>query len=378
MRFTAQILLAAAVSLLIAPSRTQAIEVVLDYTYDSSAFFNPATTSGQQARAAVQAAADFYTEILEDTFSAIETPDPYVGQVSTQTWTWDLTFSNPSGSGQVTLTDQSIAADEYRVYVGAQPISGSAIAFGGPGGWSFSGSTDGPGYFPDELAEVQQIGAAFSDAVQNRGEPNGFANWGGAITFDTGTSWHFDHTASPTPGTSDVFSVALHELVHAFGFGTSDEWNALLSGTSFLGPASVNAYSGLPPVDEDGGHWEDGIQSTVFGGTSSQEVLMDSATQSGTRMQLTLLDAAALTDIGWTVVEPEPSSLPGDYNDDGLVDAADYTIWRDNLGGPTPMGTYLEWSANYGSSAPTSSIPEPSATLLAAVALSIGCLARVR
>ena len=26
------------------------------------------------------------------------------------------------------------------------------------------------------------------------------------------------------------------------------------------------------------------------------------------------------------------STLPGDYNGDGVVDAADYTVWRDNLG----------------------------------------------
>jgi hypothetical protein len=30
---------------------------------------------------------------------------------------------------------------------------------------------------------------------------------------------------------------------------------------------------------------------------------------------------------------PPPSGLGGDYNDDGFVDAADYTVWRNNLGG---------------------------------------------
>ena len=27
-----------------------------------------------------------------------------------------------------------------------------------------------------------------------------------------------------------------------------------------------------------------------------------------------------------------PVSVPGDYNDNGIVDAADYTVWRDHLG----------------------------------------------
>ena len=29
-----------------------------------------------------------------------------------------------------------------------------------------------------------------------------------------------------------------------------------------------------------------------------------------------------------------PSGLPGDFNDDGIVDSGDYTLWRDNLGAP--------------------------------------------
>ena len=56
--------------------------------------------------------------------------------------------------------------------------------------------------------------------------------------------------------------------------------------------------------------------------------------------------------------------LPGDYNQDGVVDAADYTVWRDNLG--QPEGTlpndidggqigpaqYATWQANFGSTGP--------------------------
>jgi hypothetical protein len=33
-----------------------------------------------------------------------------------------------------------------------------------------------------------------------------------------------------------------------------------------------------------------------------------------------------------TLVTPPPLGLPGDYNDDGVVDAADYVIWRKMLG----------------------------------------------
>jgi hypothetical protein len=54
-----------------------------------------------------------------------------------------------------------------------------------------------------------------------------------------------------------------------------------------------------------------------------------------------------------------PSSPPGDYNDNGFVDAADYTAWRDNEGTTNPLpndpigGTvgaaqYDLWRANFG------------------------------
>ncbi|QDV73826.1 hypothetical protein [Botrimarina mediterranea] len=81
-------------------------------------------------------------------------------------------------------------------------------------------------------------------------------------------------------------------------------------------------------------------------------------------------------------LEHAPASagpLAGDFNGDGFVNAADYTVWRDNLGaadeaaingagngvdGVDPAD-YTVWQANYGSSAAVQSreisIPEPAA-----------------
>ena len=92
--------------------------------------------------------------------------------------------------------------------------------------------------------------------------------------------------------------------------------------------------------------------------------------------------------------------LPGDFNDDGVVDSADYAVWREALGATPPnspfeyrdatnldgeeaishngdgmngvdMADYLIWKANYGMTAgatsllaPASSTPEPSAIAL--------------
>jgi hypothetical protein len=86
---------------------------------------------------------------------------------------------------------------------------------------------------------------------------------------------------------------------------------------------------------------------------------------------------------------PVPAVV-GDYNQDGVVNAADYTVWRDALGtaGPLPnrapanignisQADYTTWVSRYGQSASSSTaIPEPSG--LALLALSIGTSLRRR
>lgn len=68
------------------------------------------------------------------------------------------------------------------------------------------------------------------------------------------------------------------------------------------------------------------------------------------------------------------ATLAGDYNDDGIVDAADYTVWQDSLGGTglpnetVSLGTvdqadYDAWVANFGTvsegAGGLSAVPEP-------------------
>ncbi|TWU00578.1 Pectate lyase L precursor [Botrimarina colliarenosi] len=70
-------------------------------------------------------------------------------------------------------------------------------------------------------------------------------------------------------------------------------------------------------------------------------------------------------------------SLPGDYNSDGVVDAADYTVWRDYFGSPAGSlpndvdggvigaAQYATWVANYGvGGAVANSVPEPATSIL--------------
>ncbi|MGI9457596.1 MAG: hypothetical protein ACR2NU_13615 [Aeoliella sp.] len=68
-------------------------------------------------------------------------------------------------------------------------------------------------------------------------------------------------------------------------------------------------------------------------------------------------------------------AIPGDYNGDGIVNAPDYTVWRDGDSPDDTIAGYNLWKANYGnsgsgSSSAVSSVPEPtSLTLFAWCAL---------
>lgn len=72
------------------------------------------------------------------------------------------------------------------------------------------------------------------------------------------------------------------------------------------------------------------------------------------------------------------SGIFGDYNSDGVVNAADYTVWRDNIGGGFLPPDYGVWTTHYGEGAAAGlSVPEPSALTLLLIA-SARCLSRRR
>lgn len=84
------------------------------------------------------------------------------------------------------------------------------------------------------------------------------------------------------------------------------------------------------------------------------------------------------------------SVLAGDYNDNGVVDAADYAVWRDNvdtnnallndpIGGTIGSAHYDQWKTNFGDvletggtgSIASNAVPEPAAALLTVLGLAI-------
>jgi hypothetical protein len=93
--------------------------------------------------------------------------------------------------------------------------------------------------------------------------------------------------------------------------------------------------------------------------------------------------------------------LLGDFNNDGMVNLADYTVWRDNLGsadtvlpagstddgsGLVDAGDYATWKANFGNTAgPLAgleagqvNVPEPGTVVILLSMLGVGGVAARR
>jgi hypothetical protein len=96
-----------------------------------------------------------------------------------------------------------------------------------------------------------------------------------------------------------------------------------------------------------------------------------------------------------TLVLMVPTGLTGDYNHNGIVDAADYTVWRDMLGSTSNLaadgngngiidaGDYAVWRSHFGHTAGSGSfasggVPEPATILLMVLTLVGFALLRTR
>jgi len=122
--------------------------------------------------------------------------------------------------------------------------------------------------------------------------------------------------------------------------------------------------------------------------------ILDFNTVSGNFAEMNLLaledslvwDTSELLTRGALCVGSCPAGIGGDFNYDGTVDAADYTVWQDNLGlsssalngngsgsATVVQADYLLWKTNFealaSGSEGTAAVPEPTTLLLALLAL---------
>ncbi len=150
----------------------------------------------------------------------------------------------------------------------------------------------------------------------------------------------------------------------------------------FAKPTSTNNYaSAVPPTASNIGIWSNWKfwQWSWVGQISGISGNVDRDVFNGSLPQL----AAGFV----------PGFLAGDYNGDNVVDASDYTKWRDTMGqtvklglgadgnfnGVIDAGDYAVWKSAFGTagvgsgSASTTAVPEPASATLVAGALAMAC-----
>lgn len=329
-----------------------AINIQFDYTYDTSGYF----TAHPQAKTMLDTAALTFDRFY-DKLSAI---------APSGSDTWRAKFYDPTTGATRSIRNLQVPADTLILYIGAQDLAGGAIAESSPGWYTASGSS------------------SFNNTVANRGRSaNVFSPWGGWISFDN--TFNYDYTLDmPTSSQVDFYSVAMHEMCHVLGFGSSTNFTGQVVSGQFTGPKAEALYGGPVPVTSDSGHWADlNIASSVYG-VGSQEVAMDTAIGYGQRKIPTDLDLAALADIGWSF------GRNGDANLDGVVDGRDYTIYADNAAAAAPTWSqgdfncdgkidssdYAIWAGAYAPAGGGSAVAAPEPCSLALLA--VGGLASIR
>lgn len=283
MSFRFHLLTILAVGFFAGGAPTRALDIQLDYTYDTGGFF----VGHPDRQSLLEAAAAVFESRLADTLAAI-TPD------TNNTWTAD--FDHPGTGEPISVSNLTLGEGVVKIYAGAMQLGTSTLGMGGPGGYHLSGITQ---EWFDTVAARGQVGALAATATD-------FGPWGGFITFDIDADWYFG--TGSLSGKNDFLSVATHELGHLFGIGTSESWIGLISASEFTGPNATAANGGVQVSLSGTGHWANGTMSTIYGTSTPQEAAMDPSITVGTQKYFTTLDFAGMQDIGWTVV-PEPSAL---------------------------------------------------------------------
>lgn len=312
-------------------------DLIVDLSHDVAA--GGMIDSNPLARAALDAAVRDLNSVLDISLAPITSGVTVgTGGGANVTVDWDWGYRNPStgvleqwNGGSAVLPGNDVV-----VFAGMSRLTGGVLGEGGPGGLTSNVSVSG------NFAGIQ---AAFNDAMANsqmhrgggpivRRTTGGFlgASYAfdhgasiGAITFDNDSDnngvvdsaamldqyWHFDHTTPVASGKFDFYSVALHELVHSIGFGTSLSWDENTSGDDWLGQNVATVHgTGLNILD--GSHFSQNVVSQTINGGNNQTPLMAPFLVAGTRSYLTEIDVAALNDIGWqsqVSAVPEPSSF---------------------------------------------------------------------
>jgi serralysin len=278
-------------------------------------------------------------------------------------------------------------------------------------------SFDGP-----QLDEVRAIQYFYGDANEksHNGQGNNTATLAtplGALA--TGGSVEVGSSARPdlvvNPGDTDFVSVFSNTDADYYSFNVSaaTKLSAVLSPRGGIFTQTSQATPQPAPTTFNANNRSD-LTLTLFGGANgtTQLALVNNAAagldetlnsftlpSAGTyfvRVTGATADSVQLYDLKLSAAAAI-AALTGDYNHDGVVDAADYTVWRDELGqtgsGLAADGNndntvnetdYNLWQSDFGHTSPgggslaSTAVPEPSTAAMAIAPIALLLMRRTR
>ncbi len=314
-------------ALLCSAPAASAVTIDFDYTYDVHGLFD-----APERRELLATAAAGVNRFIDRLEPIIPSTDQH----------WEYYIWRPDDYREWEfIADDTIPADTVKIYVGGANLIApgtNAVAYMAQL-WSVSGTTP----WSDTVAYRGVANAAAEPATD-------FAPFAGSLVYNMNRDWHFGlDTAGLTEEKTDFLTVTMHELVHLLGLGPAASGRTKIVDAQFTGEQAVEVGSNNnPELRLDGGsggshppgHWESG---TLGGPDADAPVaLLTPYTPPGVRRWPTLLDRAALRDIGWR------EAAPGDVDLDRDVDAADIKaiLLADKFGkGPT-NATWAEGDFN--------------------------------
>ncbi len=209
--------------------------------------------------------------------------------------------------------------------------------------------------------------------VNSGGRFEGTGTVGGTVTFNAESVF----APGSSPGTFTLRNLTMmpgSTLDFELGDPASDHIIVTNNGNiSLAGSLNVSLLDGFTPALGHSFALFEGAIGSITGAFSSYVApvfndLMIDLRQNAGSLLLQVVDA----------------TLPGDFNDDGTVDAADYVAWRNGLGAPYTQTHYNTWRAHFGQTAGSGAaasadanpaVPEPvslSLMLLAAGSMLLG------
>ncbi len=319
----------------------QALTIQVDYRFDTEGFFD-----APGAKEAIEAAASRWGRIINQNLLAVNIQDDARN---------DVRFApiHPATGKQIQMSAAASAGSDFLVEVGAPAadiyLDGFELA---EDTWIlFVGGRN-----MDDLGAAGPIGLGTNfdgvdtdpESLVNRGfnsGPDSLSVLGGSAAFSVNANWNFDLNDPSGAGGIDFYSIALHEIGHAFGLcsRSSPKWIELSSSGTYQGEAAISAFNadnvevGEPmevmlvnalELENPNGrdyHWKTGAQKSkifqfgqpsrfgVVGSDELQPLLMDANLNLNAqypRLEITNVEVGGLIDLGWSIISEDPPPPP--------------------------------------------------------------------